>query len=273
MKFKHVNLTDFEVKFSDTGVATIEGYGSTFGNQDHDGDIVMPGAFIDSISKQLPAMLYQHKTDKIPGIWEQAAEDSKGLILQGKTLNTTLGRDVAEEMRSGALKSLSIGYGVKKDGSIYDRASNTRILKSLNLYEVSPVTFPANEQATLTSVKAALESIDTAANLIEQAMAIHQAMMDGNTSPEMMAGMMQMMTAALNLLEEPDSGEADDTEGEGKSKPATERKLERYLRDAGFTQKEAKAIVSEGFKAIAPRRDVGGHELEALCNLFNQFKI
>jgi uncharacterized protein len=266
MKFKHVKLTEFEVKFAGDS-ATIEGYGSTFGNQDHDGDIVMPGAFVDSLKERMPAMLYQHKSDKIPGIWENAAEDSKGLMLQGKTLNTSLGRDVAEEMRSGALKSLSIGYGVKKDGAIYDRANNTRILKSLSLYEVSPVTFPANEQATITNVKAALEDIDTAAELIGQATAMCQSFLDGaSPSPEMLAGMMQMMVSAMNLLEEPEMDE-------GESKDHTPKTIERSLREAGLTRSQARGLIAKGYSAIAPQREAEGRELEEICNLFNQFKL
>ncbi len=267
MKFKHVNLTEFAVKYAGDS-ATIEGYGSTFGNQDSDGDIVMPGAFVDTLKARMPAMLYQHKSDKIPGIWDSASEDSKGLIMKGHTLNTSLGRDTAEEVRSGAIKSLSIGYGVKKDGAIYDRASNTRILKNLNLYETSLVTFPANEMATITSVKAALESIDTAADLLEQSTSICQSMIDGSeASPEMLSAMMQMMTAAMNLLEEPD-----DDEPEKSTKPGNPRALERYLREAGFTRGEARGLIAKGYTAIAPQREAGPHELTKLCDLFNQMK-
>jgi HK97 family phage prohead protease len=270
MKFKHVNLTEFDVKYADTGIATIEGYGSTFGNKDDQGDIVMPGAFIDSLKDRMPAMLYQHKTEKIAGIWDAASEDSKGLIMQGKTLNTTLGRDVAEEMRSGALKCLSIGYGVKSNGAIYDRANNTRILKALDLYEVSPVTFPANDKATITNVKAALESIDTAADLIEQAGLICQSFLDGNNpSPEMLASMMQMMTAAMNLLEEPDSGEEPDDGSKSKLSP---KQIERILREAGMSRGDARGVLAKGYTAIVAPREAEGQGLTTLMNIINNMK-
>ncbi len=153
MTYKHVNLTEFEVKFEDSGAARIEGYASVFGNVDSDNDIVLPGAFKDSIGKRLPKMLYQHKQDKIPGIWERAAEDSKGLIMVGKTLNTSLGRDTAEEVRSGALDTMSIGYVARK--ASFDKAKSIRSLIDVNLYEVSLVTFPSNDQAIITRVKSA----------------------------------------------------------------------------------------------------------------------
>lgn len=152
LETKHVELTEFEVKFEDTGVATIEGYASTFGNVDSQNDVVVPGAFKDSLAARMPKMLYQHDPHRIPGIWERGAEDSKGLILVGKTLNTTLGRDAAEEVRSGAINTMSIGYSPTK--SAFDKATGTRRLEQVKLWETSLVTFPANEQAVITRVKA-----------------------------------------------------------------------------------------------------------------------
>ncbi|MBP3958352.1 HK97 family phage prohead protease [Gemmata sp. G18] len=156
MERKHIELTEFEVKFADTGVATIEGYASTFGNVDSQNDIVMPGAFKDSLAQRMPKMLYQHDPHRIPGVWESGAEDSKGLILVGKTLNTTLGRDAAEELRSGAIDRLSIGYSPTK--SAFDKAKGTRRLEQVKLWEASLVTFPANERAVITGVKGAHEN-------------------------------------------------------------------------------------------------------------------
>lgn len=148
---KHIELTEFEVKFTDAGHATIEGYASTFGNKDSQNDIVLPGAFKDSLALRMPKMLYQHDPHRIPGVWEKAAEDSRGLILVGKTLNTTLGRDAAEEVRSGAIDRLSIGYSPIK--AAFDKATGTRRLEQVKLWETSLVTFPANEQANITNVK------------------------------------------------------------------------------------------------------------------------
>jgi HK97 family phage prohead protease len=149
-QFKHIALDQFELK-EDGDRRVIEGYASTFGNVDSDNDIVLPGAFKESIASRMPAMFYQHKSDRIPGIWTFAAEDSKGLYVKGEFINTTLGRDVYEETKSGAIRQMSIGYGVKK--ASYDKAKSVRSLEQVKLYEVSLVTFPANEQAIITRVK------------------------------------------------------------------------------------------------------------------------
>ncbi|HEX3162954.1 MAG TPA: HK97 family phage prohead protease, partial [Pseudolabrys sp.] len=72
VKFKSLPLADFQVKFAADNSATIEGYASTFGNMDTYRDIVMPGAFKESIGQKMPAMLYQHCSDRICGIWNSA---------------------------------------------------------------------------------------------------------------------------------------------------------------------------------------------------------
>lgn len=183
--------SDFQFELKEAGdVMSITGYGSTFGGKpDSYGDIVAAGAFIDSLKARMPKMLYQHDTTRICGIWDVAEENDKGLYLEGRFLPTTLGRDAYEEAKSKALDTMSIGFRTRK--ASYDEDQEIRTLEQLDLFEVSLVTFPANENAVVTGVKA----------------------------------------------------------------PHTARGLEKILRDAGFSHKEAKAIVAGGIKAIDGQRD------------------
>jgi len=128
----------------------ITGYASTFGNVDGTGDVVVAGAYMESIAQKMPKMLYQHDSDDLIGVWEVAREDGIGLYVEGKIAKTPLGDEVLELASMGALDSMSIGYRVID--SEYD-AKGIRILKKLDLMEVSFVTFPANSQAKITSVK------------------------------------------------------------------------------------------------------------------------
>lgn len=153
----------FEVKeLSDEGV--IEGYASVFGNVDNGGDKVMPGAFAESLTKARQTgrsvkMLWNHDPSQPIGVWEDLAEDGKGLRGKGRLImEVARAREVHALMKGGAIGGLSIGYVTRKaspDG-------NTRLLEKLDLYEVSPVTFPMNERAKLTAVKA--EGIDDIVN-------------------------------------------------------------------------------------------------------------
>ena len=53
----------------------------------------------------------------------------------------------------GALDGLSIGFRVNPKEVSYDKRGNKRIIKEVDLMEVSLVTFPMNPQATVRSVK------------------------------------------------------------------------------------------------------------------------
>jgi HK97 family phage prohead protease len=146
-----------EIKAMDDGESrTIEGFGSIFGNVDGHNDVVLQGAFAKSIRKRKPAMLWQHKSDMPIGVWEVVKETPEGLYLKGRILDTQLGNDAYTLAKEGAISGLSIGFSTKQYE--IDSKANIRKLKEVDLYEVSLVTFPANEKATITSVKTAPET-------------------------------------------------------------------------------------------------------------------
>jgi len=121
------------------------------------GDIVERGAFAESLRKShesgvMPAMLWQHNAASPIGIWTEMREDEYGLHVVGQLADTTLGNEAYTLMKMGALSGLSIGYSVVREE--YDRQRDARLLKQINLWEVSPVTFPANGDARVEAVKA-----------------------------------------------------------------------------------------------------------------------
>jgi hypothetical protein len=93
--------------------------------------------------------------DQPLGRWLSMTDDSKGLAVEGMlTLEVEKAREAHALAKIDAL-SLSIGYRVAEDGASYDR-EGTRILKRVDLWEVSLVAMPANHRARITAVKAAL---------------------------------------------------------------------------------------------------------------------
>ncbi len=139
---------------------TIEGYGSVFGVVDSDREVVEPGAFIGSLAKRKARgikLLWQHDPSQPIGVWEDLAEDSKGLWGRGRLL-----KDVSPKaaeayglLREGALDSLSIGYREIKTEPHKEKPGVTRLLE-LDLREVSVVTFAANDRARVETVKSIL---------------------------------------------------------------------------------------------------------------------
>ncbi len=140
---------NFEVK-AEGEARVIEGYGAVFGNLDNGGDIILPGAFSESLTRRMPKMLYQHWSEKLIGKWDSASEDAKGLYVKGVLAKTPLADEAYELAKMGALDGMSIGYS-PNDYEHDDKG--IRKLKKVELWEVSLVTFPMNESARLTGVK------------------------------------------------------------------------------------------------------------------------
>ena len=68
-------------------------------------------------------------------------------------MGTQRGREVYELMMMGAIAGLSIGYRVDAKGYDYDDKRKRRYLKSVDLMEISAVTFPMNPKARDSAVK------------------------------------------------------------------------------------------------------------------------
>ena len=140
---------------------TVEGYGSVFGVRDNYDDVIAQGAFLASLAAHktagtMPAMLWQHDSSEPIGIWTEMIEDAKGLRIKGQlALDTVRGKEAHALLKLGALNGLSIGFMSKQ--WTYDRDSEVRTLTEIDLWEVSLVTFPANQKARVTNVKSADE--------------------------------------------------------------------------------------------------------------------
>jgi HK97 family phage prohead protease len=141
----------FEVK-SVSPDGKFVGYGSVFGELDSYRDIVMPGAFKDSLKEDFAdkgrkvPMLWQHNMYAPIGVYTEIYEDAKGLYVEGQcNMKVQQGMECHALMEQGALTGLSIGYTTVT--SEWDEKALTRKLIRVNLWEVSPVTFPAGDSA------------------------------------------------------------------------------------------------------------------------------
>ncbi len=123
----------------------IEGYASLFGEVDQGGDIVAAGAYGASLSKlaaqdRKVKMLWQHDPAQPIGVWEELREDDRGLWVKGRILTEVeKGREAIALIKAGSIDGLSIGY--RTINAQKDNGGN-RVLKEVDLWEVSLVTFP-----------------------------------------------------------------------------------------------------------------------------------
>lgn len=136
-----------------------EGYASLFGERDTFGEVVMRGAFADSLAQHRQQgtsvkMLWQHDTFTPIGSWMEVAEDDIGLRVKGRfNLDSDAGRNAHAHVRAGDVDGLSIGYNVAEDGAEIDPEARVIRLRRLDLAEVSVVTFPALRPARVDAVK------------------------------------------------------------------------------------------------------------------------
>ncbi len=138
---------NLEKKFQQGQISALDdcvvGYASLFDKVDQQGDMVQRGAFTNSLeSRGLDGikMLWQHDPTKPIGFWTSIVEDAQGLRVEGKILSEIAqGREAIALLKAGVVTGLSIGYRTLKSGN---NKSSGRILKSVDLWEISIVTFP-----------------------------------------------------------------------------------------------------------------------------------
>jgi HK97 family phage prohead protease len=168
LKFAECKLAVAE---TDPAVMEFKGYGAVFGNVDSYGDMIEKGAFsaylddVKSGKQDWPAMLKQHggwgvtSDDYTPvGVYSELSEDDFGLKTTGILADTESGSDLYKLMKMQprpAISGLSIGYYVRE--SEYGGKSDPfdRLIKKIDLVEISIVTFPANGKARISGVKSA----------------------------------------------------------------------------------------------------------------------
>ena len=156
-------LPEREVKFAPVDLKSVEadgtfsGYASLFGAVDLGQDLVMPGAFHESLGERGSRgvkLLFQHDPNEPIGVWLEINEDNKGLFARGRLMpEVTRAREVLSLMRAGALDGLSIGFRTQQGRT--DPASGVRRLDKIDLWEISVVTFPMLPQARVSTVKRA----------------------------------------------------------------------------------------------------------------------
>lgn len=145
-------LAEFqEVKASSDGYIYIEGYASTFGNVDLDGEIVAPDAFNDTLDeyKMNPIVLANHTNtvESVVGQVVDAKVDQTGLWVRVKLSNaqdpfTTM---VRQKVQEGILRAFSIGGLFQYEYPV---------IKRVKLLEISIVAIPANSYALFSMAKA-----------------------------------------------------------------------------------------------------------------------
>lgn len=144
----------FEVKTIDES-GYIAGIAAGYGNVDHGGDVIMPGALTKAITgrSSVPMLLF-HDHKRPVGAWSKFEEKSDGLHVEGKiTKDCSDGANAYALVRDRAIGGLSIGYKTLR----HKFEGKTRQLQELALHEVSLVPVGMNDRAVITQIKSILD--------------------------------------------------------------------------------------------------------------------
>lgn len=151
------------LKSADNG--KISGYFSTYDKEpDSYGDIIEPGAFTATIAKRLESghpfpLCWNHDFSSVIGYITKIEDTDKGPYVEAEFLDTQQAQDVRKMLQSGAVYQFSFAYDVlkRRDPDAEEKANGVyNVLQEVEVYEVSVVTVPANQNAVVTDVKAAL---------------------------------------------------------------------------------------------------------------------
>lgn len=156
METKSLKLDALELKFVGEDMV-FSGYASVFGGVDAYGDTIDPKAYDATlVERTRPVRMRWNHYGPIIGKWLDIRTDSKGLYVNGQlTPGHSTAIDVYASMKHGTVDGMSIGYIPRL---VEETGSGRRLLKQIDLIEISVVEEPADLGAKIESVKAALDA-------------------------------------------------------------------------------------------------------------------
>lgn len=184
---------EFNVKYDDSGNGSLEGYASTWIRQaDSYGDVVKSGAFARTLKerwnggKGIP-LLWAHQMDNLKSFigTAEAEEDEKGLHFLASFDGTEEAQRVRELYKDGRLSKFSFAFDVRDNGTVtLEDGTKANELRDLELFEISCVCVPANDDAGVVDIKAGRRNSKSDEDKIKQAIALLQSVLDTEDSDD-----------------------------------------------------------------------------------------
>jgi len=211
------------VKEDEPGGGTFEfsGMASTFNNVDFDGDVIVPGAFTDSLARleaRRPAdgglmpVLFSHSMQAPIGVFTELRETELGLEARGvlPMSDTLVAGRIVPQMQVGSIRAMSIGFRILErrfEGDI-------RVIEKIELFEASLVVFPANPAAQVIDFGNKNNPVD---NLVRRVLTLDDFKYYQERELEQMfrngfplSGKLAMKVVALLKADQRDADDADD---------------------------------------------------------------
>jgi len=182
---------EFPMQKSEGDAGTISGYFSTYDRiPDSYGDVIAKGAFTETIQKRNESghpfpLCWNHDLNMIIGSVDPAdIEDTdKGPLMTARFFNSELAQEKREIVKSGVVFQFSYAYDILEAGPTeLEDGVKANELRKLDLFEISIVPIPANQNAVMTEVKAGRRNSKSDEDKIRQAISLLQSVLDEEDS-------------------------------------------------------------------------------------------
>jgi HK97 family phage prohead protease len=196
-----VAWTEARAETGQDGAVRFSGHAAVFGIRAWIGppkwgywEEIAPAAFAKTITEADIRMLQNHDPNyplarttvrEGPGSL-RLAEDARGLADEAIWIRTSYAADLAEAIRSGVVSQQSFAFlPVREEWSKTEDGADLRILHEVQLFDVSPVTFPAYEETDAAVRSAGLGLLLEAADMPEpDAIALVRALRTHTITPD-----------------------------------------------------------------------------------------
>jgi HK97 family phage prohead protease len=136
---------------------TLVGYAARFDSLSEDlggfVETIAPGAFSRALKGSDVRALRNHQPDTLLGRTSTGTlvleEDSQGLRMEIELPDTSAGRDTKELIQRGDLSGASFSFSNTSDEWDFKANPPLRTLRSMDLHDVGPVTFPAYAETSV----------------------------------------------------------------------------------------------------------------------------
>jgi len=171
---------------------------------------VSPGAFIKSIEKSDIRALWNHNPDYVLGRNKSGTlvleEDNRGLAIEISPPDTQWAHDLMETIKRGDVDQMSFAFQTIRDSWENEGEKNAvRTLEEVELYDVSPVTYPAYPQTDV-KVRSVFEKVGLDAERLMVVMEAQRATTNEDIT---------VVQQAIDILNSYLPSEAEDLGGQG----------------------------------------------------------
>ena len=181
----------FELKANEAG--SISGFFSTYDKEpDSYGDIIDPGAFTETIEKREESghpfpLCWNHNFSAVIGAVDSVKDTEKGPFIEAHFLDTQLAQDVRKMLQSGAVYQFSFAYDVLGNRAPTQEEQEkgvTNVLTKVDVFEISVVTVPANQNAVATEVKSGRRNNKSDEATIKEIIKLAQSLLETKEESE-----------------------------------------------------------------------------------------